>query len=380
MYYEYMGEDEKIKRCTVSWFDEFECLCGSCPESCCRGWVIPLSESDVERFAAQKGLLGISLFIATGGRLYEKFNANSGSCPFWRRDGLCSLQKKHGHDFIPWTCQSYPRFYRNYGNFEEVCLDLSCIGAAKLFIKHAGRADTISSLEKPVTRQCTTNDDEAYLEFLLSQRKVLMDKSVTGFSGRFCGLLYEYAKFLQDRFTEGSPENYEGLSFDVFCKGYKDERTDVFPLSPTIFSGFCGTSLFHQKLRKVSPKLYKMLKGAQKALKRYENNPKEWSDVINRAFSSDPVITNVLGAYLSYYLFQYFLRTYETYSFRKQIALGLCHVNMIFLLSVTAFSGQTLTEDDMAKVIAVYNRRAYFNDLITDEMYRVFEDGLRRGV
>ena len=319
----------------------------------------------------------MSLFAATGGRLREKFNADSGSCPFWRRDGLCSLQKKRGHDFIPWTCQSYPRFYRNYGDFEECCLDLSCIGAARLFTAHDGATGLIESFEKPVTKRCTTNDDSSYMEFLLEQRKVMTDMARDGFSGSFCAVLYEYAKLLQDRFAKEIPADYADLSFDMFCGNHPDVRSDIFPLSPKIFEGFLTTSLFHQRLRKVSPVLYKMLKKAKKALCRFEKDEAAWSDTAAAACSSGSPIMEVSGAYLSYYLFQYFLRTYETYSFRKQIALGLCHVNMIFLLTVTAFDKRPATKDDMATVISVYNRRAYFNDIITDEMYRVFEDGLR---
>ncbi len=375
-----MSEQDKIKRYSVSWFDEFACLCGDCPESCCRGWVIPLSDRDFERFREEKGVLGYALFFATGGGLREKFNPSSRSCPFWRRDGLCTLQKKRGHDFIPWTCQSYPRFYRNFGDFEECCLDLSCIAATRLFLKHGGTTDTVMSECEPVTRPCTTNDDKEYLDFLLAQRKDMMQAIRDRFSGALCDALYEYSNFLQDEIVARSNTDYAALSFERFLEdffagqdagGVAKSRSRMFPMSPRTLSGFLATSLWHKKLRRVSPKLYKMLARAKKALCRYEKYTAAWQADVSALLEENPFITAVLGQYLAYYMFQYFLRTFETYSFRKQITLGLCHLNMILLLAVTSQTGKDhpLCEDDLAMMISVYNRRAYFNDSITDEMY-----------
>ena len=57
--------------------------------------------------------------------------------------------------------------------------------------------------------------------------------------------------------------------------------------------------------------------------------------------------------------------------------MGLCHVNMVLLLVISAAEGRAVTEELFAETIAAYNRRAYFNDDIQDEMYRIFEDLLR---
>ncbi|MCR5302488.1 MAG: flagellin lysine-N-methylase [Lachnospiraceae bacterium] len=381
-----MEGNDKIKRYTITWFDRFECLAGKCPESCCRGWVIPLSPEDIERFKKERGLLGFALFLATGARIREKFNPGSRSCPFWRRDGLCTLQRKRGHDFIPWTCQSYPRFYRNFGDFEECCLDLSCIEAARLFIENRGSVDMSVTEADPVTRVCSTNDDRAYLDFLLSQRSAMSAAAGIAITDEICRKLFEYAKFLQNRFMSGACNNYGDMTFEVFLKHLAEDdalllesgsgKASLFPLSPHILSGFLSSSLNHKRLRRTSPTLYKMLDRADRALARFIKVPGSWQLAADAKCRDNPHLPDILGQYLGYYLFQYFLRTYETYSFRKQVALGICHVNMIFLLAVTS-KQDILTADDMARIIAAYNRRAYFNDIITDEMYRVFEDGIK---
>ena len=70
----------------------------------------------------------------------------------------------------------------------------------------------------------------------------------------------------------------------------------------------------------------------------------------------------------------HFLRTYETYGIRKQIALGIVHVNMIYLLINACCEGESVTDEQIARIIAAYNGRAFFNDHILDEMYKIFEN------
>ena len=118
-----------------------------------------------------------------------------------------------------------------------------------------------------------------------------------------------------------------------------------------------------------------MFTKASAFLKSFSQNG--WQDAVKTFLYSEPLAASVLGTYLAYYLYQYYLRAYETYSFRRQTALGLCHVNMVLLLTMSACEGRAVTEDILAGTIAAYNRRAYFNDAIQDEMYRIFEDSLR---
>ncbi len=362
----------------ITWFKDFACLCGKCPNSCCRGWVIPLSDRDVKRLRSQKGWLGLCLFFATGGWIRAKFNADSGRCPFWGSDSLCRLQKKKGHDFLPWTCQSYPRFYRNFGSVEERCLDLSCPGAAALFLKNKGRLDAVGFEGDPVTKECTTNDDWEYFDLLLKRRSDIISgihevftKSGAKECGRFTDRLFDSAIKLQDHYarqeTEEIPESSDQPGEPV-----------SFPLPEGVFRGFLASPLNHVRLCKVSPDLYRMFKRASKMLDLIE---KEGSSIAEKAccfLDDNPDIREILGSYLAYYIFQYYMRVFETYSFRRQVALGLCHMNMILLLAMSEAGDSGLTDEQLIMIISAYNRRAYFNDDIQDEMYRIFETGLKQ--
>ena len=108
---------------------------------------------------------------------------------------------------------------------------------------------------------------------------------------------------------------------------------------------------------------------------------KEGSSIAEKAYAfldDNPDIREILGSYLAYYIFQYYMRVFETYSFRRQVALGLCHMNMILLLAMSEAGDSGLTDEQLIMIISVYNRRAYFNDDIQDEMYRIFEAGLKQ--
>ena len=373
-----------MKRYEITWFKDFECLCGQCPYTCCSGWVIPLEERDIARFKKERGLTGFRLFLETRGFLSDRFNSGSGKCTFCGADGLCKLQKEKGHDFIPWTCQSYPRFYRNFGDFEECCLDLSCPEAVRLMIENNGSCEMTESEADPVTQPCATNDDRQYFDYLLAQRSLLLGAVREHFvkdPGGICDALFAFAKKLQDHYMTGSSSIPE-LSFDSFYPADPADNNSgksmsaCFPLSPDVLTAILSSGLDHRRLKTINPGLHRMFNEAKRELRTY-NKGKEtgtWAECVNEYFELHPKVLSILGYYLEYYLFQYFMRTFETYSFRRQIALGLCHLSMVLLLIMTGDNASSPTDGYIAETISVYNRRAYFNDNILDEMYRIFED------
>ncbi len=358
----------------ISWFKDFACLCGDCPQSCCKGWVIPLSDRDCERFRHVGGRLGIALFFATGGWIRAKFNTGSGECPFHQKDGLCRLQKERGHDFIPWTCQSYPRFYRNYGAFEEACLDLSCIGAAQLFIKNDGALDVTGQEGDPETELCTTNEDSEFLKYLIKQREMMTKAVRSGLTQDMSDALFLFAVRCQDVFAKG--QSGTDLSFDVFFDEFSKERRGkdmTYPFPATVLTQLLRSRLYHPRLRVVDPYLYRVFTKASEYLKNFGKKGEDFREKAKAFLCDNPRTKRILDNYLAYYLYQYYLRIYETYSFRRQVALGICHMNMVLLLVMSEHEGREVSDEGTARIIASYNRRAYFNDWILDEMYRIFE-------
>lgn len=363
-----------MKQYRISWFDEFECLGGSCPQTCCKGWVIPLEKEDCVRLRKTGGKLGIRLFFATYGWTRAKLNPDSATCPFHDKDGLCTIQKEKGHETIPWACQSYPRFYRNYGEFEECSLDLSCIAAVRMMLSHLGDLQTVEVDHEPFTQLCTTNDDTEFLHYLLKIRQEMTEALFSEELGQVMKQMFSFAVDLQDSLGKSGIDRGCDLSFKYYMEDNiaLNEEMSMFPLPAGMLRQFLGSSLCHPRLSIKGPLIYGMFTSAKAYLKNLDE--KSWTCAVEAFLKENPGLYPVLATYISYNLHQYFLRTYETYTFRKQVALAVIHTNMVLLLFITLASESDSGKTDPASIIAAYNRRAYFNDSIQDEMYRIFED------
>ena len=365
----------------ISFYREFACLASACPETCCRGWIIPLEPEDVERMKSQKGLLGLKLFYATGGGLKQNFNSSSATCPFLNRKGLCSMQLSKGHDFLPEACREYPRFFRNYGHWEERYIDLSCIAGAQLWFDHFRELTFTVHEGDPVAGKDSTNEDEAYLRALDTCRtdmvSALLHVSAAEELIRLFDVIDAFARNLQDAYLHRPDSAISELSkFPSFLHSMRAASgpadSGIFPFGAKRYQKIMKSHLFSERLAVANPGLYDLCKlyfdiGAGKFAKEW---PKFAGDFLIRYERYVPCYASLF----SYYLFQHFLRTYEDYSFLRNIRTGLIHVNMKFLFDVLfEHAAGTFTDADFVHNLAVYNRRAYFNGQILDEMYASLE-------
>ncbi len=372
----------------ISFFEEFKCMGGTCPGTCCEGWLIPLDASDIERFSAEKGLLKMRLMGAMSTHSTPVFNSSCGKCPFHEKSGLCELQLKRGHDFLPETCRTYPRYYRNYGAFEERYIDLSCIAGAKLFLEHMDDMHLVDKKGEPDCEMTFTNDDAGYLKDLTDTRSSMISAllAVKDYDELISVLdrIDDYALKAQSAFLKGKEDFLRTTPFsaDPTPDGHgadpdsRDEAAhiSVFPLRADHIRSLMNTPVYSRRLKKILPKLYRLfgLYFGKYYLKISIQN--EWEKTYSSFMSTYPEAAHILAAYYAYYLYQYFLKCFEDYSFVKHIRTGFIHLSMIFVfLVISASADKGLTADDYASVISLYNRRAYFNDTIIDRMYETFE-------
>ena len=118
-----------------AYFDDFRCIAGACPDSCCKEWDVQV---DADAAAYYRSLTG-----PLGDRLREVLQEEDGEtvmtiidgrCPMWRADGLCRIQAELGEDALCKTCREFPRLTHDYGDFIEYGLELSCPEAAKFIL------------------------------------------------------------------------------------------------------------------------------------------------------------------------------------------------------------------------------------------------------
>ena len=116
-------------------YDQFSCIAGKCPDSCCKDWSVAVDPQSAEFYRNLPGPLGQRLREVLQEEDGDTVLAiENGRCPMWRTDGLCRIQSELSHDALCVTCQQFPRLSHDYGNRLELGLELSCPEAARLLL------------------------------------------------------------------------------------------------------------------------------------------------------------------------------------------------------------------------------------------------------
>lgn len=118
------------------YFEQFQCLAGECPHTCCAKWEVVIDEETAERYHHVSGPLGEKLRREL--RRDEDgdfcFALQGGRCPFLDDRNLCEIHLQLGEESTSITCKEHPRFVEDYGPFREITLSASCPEANRLLL------------------------------------------------------------------------------------------------------------------------------------------------------------------------------------------------------------------------------------------------------
>ena len=190
-------------------YDQFRCLAGACPDSCCQEWEVLVDEVSAARYQILPGPLGDAI--------REKLKQEDGEyyltitdrrCPMWRADGLCEIQAQLGHDGLCQTCRDFPRLRHDYGDFVELGLELSCPEAARLILTTPAATPLIEEIpggEEP-------EYDSETMKILLRTRPVALQILDNHPIPEALALLLLYAYSVQEELDGG-----ETAGFDPFA-------------------------------------------------------------------------------------------------------------------------------------------------------------------
>lgn len=161
-----------MKTRVPDYFDEFSCLAGACPHSCCIGWEVVIDDETAHRYQTAPGPLGDRLRAAlkrdADGDLC--FPLNGGRCPFLNAENLCDLHCAWGPEATSVTCREHPRFTEDYGPFREITLSASCPAANALLL---GSTAPLTFSERETDEPIEDGDE--WLSWLLPLRERLLD-------------------------------------------------------------------------------------------------------------------------------------------------------------------------------------------------------------
>lgn len=231
------------------YYDQFRCLAGRCPDSCCKEWAVQVDEQAAAYYRSLPGPLGDRLrqvLVTQDGETV--MTIENGRCPMWRHDGLCRIQAELGADALCRVCRDFPRLRHDYGTFVELGLELSCPEAARLLLTQPRR--------EPVTEQIPgisrPDYEQGDMDILLSTRREMLNLLQGRPVGEALalGLLYGYhAQALLDGEEPG--EFDPGAALETarkFAAG-----GSIFAL-PVFFSGLeILTETWKNRLRSLAP-------------------------------------------------------------------------------------------------------------------------------
>lgn len=114
---------------TPSFYKDFKCIAGDCPDSCCQGWEVDADEQSLVYYKTLTGdirkridsVLDKDEFGNTIFRLADKKR-----CPFLNHENLCDMHIAIGGEHTPYTCRMFPRFINDFGGTREMGVSFSC--------------------------------------------------------------------------------------------------------------------------------------------------------------------------------------------------------------------------------------------------------------
>jgi len=208
-----------MKLITPTFYKDFKCIAGDCPDSCCQGWEVDADSASLEYYKSLNGsikekidsVLDKDEYGNTIFRLAEKKR-----CPFLNKDNLCDMHIAIGGEHTPYTCRTFPRFINDFGGTREMGISFSCPVASDIMwnLKESFNF-TYEFNELPPS----LNDIDAQLYFKLQKARqeayAIVQNNDLSLNERLINLL-DFGVELQkeiDNYKEGS----EGIPFfEVF--------------------------------------------------------------------------------------------------------------------------------------------------------------------
>lgn len=204
-----------------TYYKDFKCIAGACPDSCCQGWEVDADEQSLAYYKTLSTSLEIKQRIDSVLDKDEFDNtiftlAKHKRCPFLNDENLCDMHIAIGGEHTPYTCRTFPRFIYDFGGTREIGISLSCPVASDMIYN----LNSHLAFEAEVTDELPSlNDIDAATYFQLfkarKQAFAIVQNDEKPLNERLKELLI-FAQDLQknlDDYTEGG-ENIDFI--DVF--------------------------------------------------------------------------------------------------------------------------------------------------------------------
>lgn len=151
-----------------TFYKNFKCIAGDCPDSCCQGWEVDADSDSLEYYKTLDNSLEIKKRIDSVLSKDEFDNtiftlAPKKRCPFLNDENLCDMHIAIGGEHTPYTCHTFPRFIYDFGATREIGISFSCpVASDMMYNTESFDFETEVNSDLP-----TLNDIDAEKYFLL---------------------------------------------------------------------------------------------------------------------------------------------------------------------------------------------------------------------
>ena len=151
-----------------TFYKNFKCIAGDCPDSCCQGWEVDADSDSLEYYKTLDNSLEIKKRIDSVLSKDEFDNtiftlAPKKRCPFLNDENLCDMHIALGGEHTPYTCRTFPRFIYDFGAAREIGISFSCpVASDMMYNTDSFDFETEVNSDLP-----TLNDIDAEKYFLL---------------------------------------------------------------------------------------------------------------------------------------------------------------------------------------------------------------------
>lgn len=124
-------------------YDDFKCTADKCRFTCCAGWDIGIDEDTYAKWKQEKesGEYLEKVIVRKCGKREEYVVDKEiyESCPFLDKEGLCTIIKNDGEEYLSMTCRSFPRIENVFCGKKELSLSCACPEVVESISKIQGK-------------------------------------------------------------------------------------------------------------------------------------------------------------------------------------------------------------------------------------------------
>lgn len=134
-----MGLYQRINAYTPEWMRDFYCLGTDCPNTCCKGWNIPVDQAHAEKYEnlddSELSPILMNIFkkirVKKNGKQENRYflkllDQEGDLCPLLDKTRMCRLQKKYGSEILCTTCYFFPKILWQIEDQWSLSASLSC--------------------------------------------------------------------------------------------------------------------------------------------------------------------------------------------------------------------------------------------------------------